>query len=69
MTVEGSGGRDIDMNRNEEWNWQATQARLVAAYERGGITQFAEVAVRELEAELEIERRKRRNGGPVEGPR
>ena len=57
------------MNKNEDWNWPAAQARLVAAYERGGIAQLGEVAVRELEAELELERRKRRNGDQVEGPR
>jgi hypothetical protein len=66
---EDSDGRDIDVNKNEDWNWLAAQARLVAAYERGGIAQFAEVAVRELEAESELERRKRRIGDPVEGPR
>jgi hypothetical protein len=47
-----------------EWNWPAAQARLAAAYEGGGVAQFAEVAVRELEAELEHERRKRNS---VEG--
>jgi hypothetical protein len=66
---EDSDGRDIDINQNEDWNWLAAQARLVAAYERGGIAQFAEVAARELEAELELERRKRRIGVPVEGSR
>jgi hypothetical protein len=66
---EDSDGRDIDMNKNEDWNWLDAQARLVVAYERGGIAQFTEVAVRELEAEIELERRKRRDGGPVEGPR
>ncbi len=65
---EDSDGRDIDTN-NEDWNWLAAQARLVAAYERGGIAQLADVAVRELEAESELERRKRRVGDPVEGPR
>jgi hypothetical protein len=69
MSDEDSDGRDIDINNNEDWNWQAAQARLVAAYERGGIAQFAEVAARELESELELERRKRRIGDdPVEGP-
>ena len=63
MVGEDSGGRDIDMNKNEDWNWPAAQARLAAAYEHGGIAQFAEVAVRELEAELEFERRNRRIGG------
>lgn len=57
------------MNKDEDWNWLAAQARLVAAYERGGIAQFAEVVIRELEAESEFERRKRRIGDPVEGSR
>lgn len=69
MANEDSDSRDIDMNEVEDWNWPDAQARLAAAYERGGIAQFAEVAARELEAESELERRKRRIGGPVEGPR
>jgi hypothetical protein len=56
----------MDMD-DEEWNWPAAQARLVAAYEGGGIAQFAETAVRELEAESQLERRKRRIGNSVEG--
>lgn len=52
---------------DEEWNWLAAQERLATAYEHGGIAQFAETAVRELEAELELERRKRRIGNVVEG--
>ncbi|KAI0259082.1 hypothetical protein BC834DRAFT_908108 [Gloeopeniophorella convolvens] len=43
----------------DSWNWPAAQARLAAAYERGGIAQFAETAAGELEAEAEVERRKR----------
>jgi hypothetical protein len=42
-----------------QWSWPAAQSRLAEAYERGGITQFAEAAVGELEAELELERHKR----------
>jgi hypothetical protein len=41
------------------WSWHDAQARLAAAYEHGGVTRFAEVAVGELEAEAEVERRKR----------
>jgi len=63
---EGSGGLEVEMDGGE-WNWPAAQARLVAAYERGGVTQIAEVVARELEAELEHERRKRRIGDSVEG--
>jgi len=41
------------------WNWPEAQARLATAYEHGGVPQFAEAAASELEAELELERRKR----------
>ncbi|KAI9453856.1 hypothetical protein BJY52DRAFT_1189313 [Lactarius psammicola] len=41
------------------WTWSAAQARLAAAYEHGGVARFAETAVGELEAEAELERRKR----------
>jgi len=40
------------------WSWPEAEARLTAAYERGGVSQFAEAAIGELEAELELERRK-----------
>lgn len=63
---EGSSGLEVEMDGGE-WNWPAAQARLVAAYERGGVAQFAEVAARELEAELEHEKRKRRIGDSGEG--
>jgi hypothetical protein len=49
------------------WNWPAAQARLAAAYERGGVAQFAEAAVGEVEAELELERRKRGLEDSIEG--
>jgi hypothetical protein len=41
------------------WDWRAAQSRLAAAYERGGVARLAEAAVGEMEAELELERRKR----------
>ncbi len=68
MEDKGSDRREAEMDKDEDWNWPAAQARLVAAYERGGVARFAEVAVRELEAELELERRKRRIGDSVEEP-
>ncbi|KAF8260141.1 hypothetical protein EI94DRAFT_1749425 [Lactarius quietus] len=43
----------------DRWTWPAAQARLAAAYEHGGVARFAEAAVGELEAEAELERRKR----------
>ncbi|KAI9462742.1 hypothetical protein F5148DRAFT_982649 [Russula earlei] len=50
-----------------EWSWPAAQARLAAAYESDGVAQFAEVAIGELEAEFELERRKRGLLDPSEG--
>ncbi|KAH9046411.1 hypothetical protein EDB83DRAFT_2507463 [Lactarius deliciosus] len=41
------------------WTWPAAQARLAEAYEHGGVGRFAEAAAGELEAEAELERRKR----------
>ncbi|KAI9434865.1 hypothetical protein H4582DRAFT_747755 [Lactarius indigo] len=41
------------------WTWPAAQARLAEAYEHGGVARFAETAAGELEAEAELERRKR----------
>jgi len=41
------------------WSWPAAQARLAAAYEHGGVARFAETAAGELEAEAELERRRR----------
>jgi len=51
------------------WDWPAAQSRLAAAYERGGVAQFAETAVGEMEAELELERRKRGLEDSIEGQR
>jgi hypothetical protein len=50
-------------NTESQWSWSAAQERLAAAYERGGVTQVAEVVVGELEAELELESLKGENGG------
>lgn len=41
------------------WNWEEAEQRLKKAYEEGGITVWAQVALRELEAEAEVERTKR----------
>ncbi|KAH9030780.1 hypothetical protein EDB85DRAFT_2074204 [Lactarius pseudohatsudake] len=41
------------------WTWPAAEARLAEAYEHGGVGRFAETAAGELEAEAELERRKR----------
>ena len=42
-----------------EWSWPDAEHRLKAAYEEGGIMGWAEAALRELEAEGEMERSKR----------
>ncbi|KAN0136227.1 hypothetical protein V8E53_006087 [Lactarius tabidus] len=49
----------VAMPEADGWTWQAAQARLSAAYEHGGVARFAETAAGELEAEAELERRKR----------
>ncbi|KAF8801742.1 hypothetical protein BYT27DRAFT_7261654 [Phlegmacium glaucopus] len=43
----------------EEWNWAEAEERLNKAYEEGGITIWAQTALRELEAEARVERNKR----------
>lgn len=48
------------------WCWPAAQSRLAEAYERGGLTHFAEAAVSELEAESELERHKRGLVDPIQ---
>jgi len=63
-----SAAPDVTVDESA-WNWPAAQARLAAAYERGGVAQFAEAAVGEMEAELETERRKRGLGDSIEGQR
>lgn len=42
-----------------EWTWDAAEERLSAAFERGGVTAWAESAMREMEEEAKAERRKR----------
>lgn len=41
------------------WTWDAAEDRLRAAFDRGGVGEWAESAMRELEAEEELERRRR----------
>jgi hypothetical protein len=56
-------------NTESQWSWPAAQERLTAAYKRSSIAQFTEAAVDELEAELELEKRKRGLGDSTEGKR
>ena len=41
------------------WTWDAAEDRLRAAYDRGGVGEWAECALRELEAEEKLERTRR----------
>lgn len=40
----------------QDWNWEDAEERLKKAYEEGGITLWAQAALRELEAEARVER-------------
>lgn len=42
-----------------EWSWNAAEERLGDAFDRGGVSAWAELAMRELEEEAKIERKKR----------
>ena len=48
-----------DDRRDSSWSWDAAEERLSVAYDRGGVGEWAECALRELEAEEEVERRRR----------
>ena len=42
-----------------EWSWEKAQRRLELAYNTGGFTLWAQMAMREVEAEARVERAKR----------
>jgi len=44
---------------HEQWTWPEAEERLKRAYEEGGIGLWAQVALREVEAEARVEREKR----------
>ncbi|KAJ3529233.1 hypothetical protein NMY22_g9077 [Coprinellus aureogranulatus] len=44
---------------DEEWSVEASEARLKRAYQEGGVTLWAQIALRELEAEARFERSRR----------
>ena len=48
-----------------DWNWEEAEERLKKAYEEGGITLWAQIALRELEAEAAVERTRRDRGQEV----
>ncbi len=47
---------DVDSG---SWSWSAAEERLKAAFEKDGFSGWAEAAMREVEAEGKIERRRR----------
>ncbi|KAH8981299.1 hypothetical protein EDB86DRAFT_443118 [Lactarius hatsudake] len=64
VTIPSASKSDADLAPTsapdaDGWTWPAAQARLAEAYEHGGVGRFAETAAGELEAEAELERRKR----------
>lgn len=44
---------------DENWNVEASETRLTRAYQEGGVSLWAQAALRELEAEARVERAKR----------
>ncbi|KAL5514326.1 hypothetical protein ACEPAG_2414 [Sanghuangporus baumii] len=55
-------GLQTDTHRSKEdnnWTWEEAEDRLRNAFDRGGVGEWAECAIRELEAEEEVERRRR----------
>jgi hypothetical protein len=48
-----------DHTGNPEWSWPDAEKRLTMAFERGGISGWANAVMLEVEAESKIERRKR----------
>ncbi|KAF8967378.1 hypothetical protein BDZ97DRAFT_1609186, partial [Flammula alnicola] len=52
--VEGLGEE-----QEEQWNWEQAEKRLMKAYEEGGFPLWAQTALREVEAEVRVERAKR----------
>jgi hypothetical protein len=55
---ENEVSRKTDLE--EPWTWAAAETRLSEAYERGGLSAWAQAAQREVEAEGKLERRRRR---------
>ena len=49
----------VSAGHEEEWNWEKAQRRLELAYNTGGFTLWAQMAMREVEAEARVERAKR----------
>ena len=43
----------------QDWDWEEAEEQLKKAYKQGGLTVWAQSALRELEAEVRVERAKR----------
>ena len=64
--VEGEDGLPETFNEDEDidpatWTWQDAERRLTAAFEKNGFSGWAAAAARELEAEGQVERLKRKH--------
>jgi len=55
----GEAGRQIQTLSDSTWKWEDAEERLKAAYDEGGFSGWAEAALKELEAEGELERLRR----------
>lgn len=54
-----TGKQEVEKTDAEGWSWDAAKDRLTTAYEHGGVGEWAECAMREMEVEEELERRSR----------
>ncbi|KAL5521635.1 hypothetical protein ACEPAF_2383 [Sanghuangporus sanghuang] len=61
-SLDSRNDTQTDTHRDEEgnnWTLEEAEDRLRDAFDRGGVGEWAECAIRELEAEEEVERRRR----------
>jgi hypothetical protein len=58
--TEDEGASFVDPSEvDPDWNWEDAEKRLQAAYDRGGFPEWVQLALKEMEAEMHIERAKR----------
>ena len=61
--ADGEAGQQVQTVQeggiDSTWTWEDAEMRLRAAYEKNGFSGWAEAAMKELEAEGELERLKR----------
>lgn len=57
---ERRASHEVAVPCETEWTWEEAEERMKKAYDEGGYTLWAKVALRELEAEARAERAKRR---------